>query len=120
MAQDNKPEKKMPRGFKSVGSFVDKPTAGLGKKAGAGGSGPGSSNVTMAQTQFYSPELTPESWLLPKSRQEVIKWCRIFFNLEPYIQRILTLHSRYPFSKFKLVCEDTKVLAFFEKHLFTP
>lgn len=44
----------------------------------------GAANVSMGPTFFYTPELTPDSWLLPKSRQEVIKWCRIFYNLEPY------------------------------------
>jgi len=34
----------------------------------------GAANVSMGPTFFYTPELTPESWLLPKSRQEVIKW----------------------------------------------
>jgi hypothetical protein len=46
----------------------------------------GQYSVTQAPSFFYSPELTTESWLLPKSRQEILKWARIFFNLEPYVQ----------------------------------
>jgi hypothetical protein len=75
----------------------------------------GGGSSMMSSSLFYTPELTPESWLLPKSRQEILKWCRIFFNLEPYIQSILNMHARYPFSRFKLTCEDTEVREFFEQ-----
>lgn len=44
-----------------------------------------SADVKQTSAFWYSPELTQESWLLPKSRQEILKWCRIFYNLEPYI-----------------------------------
>src|SRR5579863_7324785 len=69
-------------------------TASLDKTAG------GEYSTTQVQSFFYSPELTSDSWVLPKSRQEILKWIRIFFNLEPYIQQITMMHSLYPFSKF--------------------
>lgn len=75
----------------------------------------GEYQVTQTNSFFYSPELTSESWLLPKSRQEILKWCRIFFNLEPYIQRITMMHSMYPFSKFDLVVSDPSVKKFYEE-----
>ena len=56
----------------------------IGKEADLGKTGEFS--VTQTPSFFYSPELTTESWLLPKSRQEILKWARIFFNLEPYVQ----------------------------------
>jgi intein/homing endonuclease len=34
----------------------------------------GEYQVTQTNSFFYSPELTSESWLLPKSRQEILKW----------------------------------------------
>ena len=46
----------------------------------------GAYSVTSAPVMWYSPELTTESWLLPKSRQEILKWIRVFFNLDPYVQ----------------------------------
>jgi hypothetical protein len=98
-------------GIITVGSILNIPGAKqIQKTAGAltGGSS------TMASNMFYTPELTPESWLLPKSRQEILKWCRIFFNLESYVQSILTMHARYPFSRFKLVCESDEIREFFE------
>jgi len=70
-------------------------------------------SVSLTSAQFYTPELTPETWLLPKSRQEVLRWARIYFNLEPYIQSIIMFHSRYPFSKFKLIGEDKEIIEYF-------
>ena len=75
-------------------------------------------SVDTAQTFFYSPELTPESWLLPKSRIEVLKWVRIFFNLDPYIHEIINMHAQYPFSTFTLDCSDDKALKVFNKSMF--
>ncbi len=77
-----------------------------------------SSNVTQTNAMWYSPELTSESWLLPKSRQEILKWCRIFFNLEPYIQSILMMHAYYPFSKFDIVTPDKSVTEFYNEMAF--
>lgn len=75
----------------------------------------GEYQVTQTNSFFYSPELTSESWLLPKSRQEILKWCRIFYNLEPYVKRITNLHAAYPFSKFDLVVNDISVKKFYEE-----
>lgn len=84
-------------------------TASLDKTAG------GDYSVTQTQSFFYSPELTSDSWVLPKSRQEILKWIRIFFNLEPYIQQIIMMHSLYPFSKFDLIVNDASVKKFYEE-----
>ncbi len=75
----------------------------------------GSGNIDVRQSSsfFYSPELTTESWLLPKSRQEILKWARIFFNLEPYVQRITMMHADHPFSKFELNTSDKSVTQFY-------
>ncbi len=75
-------------------------------------------NVQQTSSFFYSPELTTESWLLPKSRQEILKWCRIFYNLEPYIQAITNLHAMYPFSKFTISTPDKTVTKFYEDMCF--
>jgi hypothetical protein len=78
----------------------------------------GSIDVQQASSFFYSPELTTESWLLPKSRQEILKWARIFFNLEPYVQSITMRHSLYPFSKFELNTPDKSVTQFYNDMAF--
>ncbi|MEM4460590.1 MAG: hypothetical protein QXY70_00445 [Nanopusillaceae archaeon] len=67
---------------------------------------------------WYSPELTTESWLLPKSRQEVLKWIRIFFNLEPFVQTAIIAHSQFPFSKFDIVTEDESITDFYREVCF--
>ena len=75
-------------------------------------------NMAINPAQFYSPELTPETWLLPKSRLEILKWCRIYFNLDPYIQSILTMHAQYPISTFRLQYKDKDTEDFFNRKLF--
>lgn len=75
--------------------------------------------TSQTPSNFYSPELTVESFLLPKSRQEILKWCRIFFNLEAYVQSILTMHADYPFSKFDIITEDPSVTAFYKDVAFS-
>jgi hypothetical protein len=90
-------------------------SVGLNKSASLDRTASSEYSVTMSQSFFYSPELTSDSWVLPKSRQEILKWIRIFFNLEPYIQQITMMHSLYPFSKFDLVVEDASVKKFYEE-----
>jgi len=82
------------------------------------GAGIGMGDVTQTPSFWYSPELTMESWLLPKSRQEILKWARLFFNLEPYIQSIILMHAYYPFSKFDLTTEDDSVTEFYKEQSF--
>jgi len=67
---------------------------------------------------WYSPELTTESWLLPKSRQEVLKWIRIFFNLEPFVQNAIIAHALFPFSKFDLVTKDESITKIYKDMVF--
>ncbi len=97
-------------GNSNIFSFGDQNTSGIYKTA--------TSNVQTAQSFFYSPELTTESWLLPKSRQEILKWARIFFNLEPYIYKIINMHAQYPFSKFELTTDDDSVTDFYKDMCF--
>jgi hypothetical protein len=85
-------------------------TASINKSASA--------NVMQSPTFFFSPESTPESWLLPKTRQELLKWIRIYFALEPELQSIITMHALYPFSKPLFICEDEKVKLFYERMCF--
>ena len=78
----------------------------------------GSANVGQTSAFWYSPELTSETWLLPKSRQEILKWCRIFFNLEPFIQSISMLKAYYAFSRFELTSVDENITDFYTEMSF--
>ena len=99
---------------------ISKTAAGSGSGSGLGGFVAGGAYPTSnSPSQFYSPELTVESFLLPKSRQEILKWCRIFFNLEAYIQSIITMHADYPFSKFDIITEDPSVTEFYKDVAFS-
>lgn len=100
-------------GIQSPGSGANAFSIGIDKSASL--TKEGEFQVSQTNSFFYSPELTSESWLLPKSRQEILKWCRIFFNLEPYVQRITMLHSMYPFSKFDIVVSDPTIKKFYEE-----
>lgn len=70
-----------------------------------------------AQTQFYSPRLTQDTWYLPRTRKMLLRWVKIFFQWDPYIYSILNLHARYPISDFQLVCETNKQKEFFDEVL---
>ena len=98
-------------GKKVNGSFsFDDFSSGIHKTA--------TTNVQTTSSFFYSPELTTESWLLPKTRQEILKWARIFFNLEPYVQQIIIMHSLYPFSKFEVNTDDESITEFYKDMSF--
>lgn len=101
-----------------TGSYTNGSMSGGSKIALGGLNKTANFSVTQAPTNFYSPELTTESWLLPKSRQEILKWVRIFFNLEPYIQKITMMHSRYPFSKFEITTPDKSITDFYTDMTF--
>lgn len=102
-------------GIQDPNSGANAFSVGLGKTASLDKNASSEFSVTQSQSFFYSPELTSDSWVLPKSRQEILKWIRIFFNLEPYIQQITMLHAYYPFSKFDLVVADPTVKKFYEE-----
>jgi hypothetical protein len=78
----------------------------------------GNFGVSQTSSFFYSPELTTESWLLPKSRQETCRWARVFYNLNPIVHSVINMHSKYPFSKFEIVCGDPTVKQFYEQMAF--
>jgi len=75
-------------------------------------------NITWVPTFWYSPELTTESWLLPKSRQEILKWVRVFYNLEPYVRSVIDMHAEFPFSRFSLIVEDSSIRDFYEEQCY--
>jgi len=101
--------------FKGMNIFGNDRKKAIKKHAAGVG---GSANVSQVPAFWYSPELTPESWLLPKSRQEILKWIRIFYNLEPYVRNAIDTHSLFPFSKFDIVTEDDSVTEFYKEMAF--
>src|SRR5579863_5498839 len=117
MAKSNKI--KIPKGLPvgSAGSSQQLWSVG-GANPGTGISKTANFQSTQVPSFFYSPELTTESWVLPKSRQEILKWCRIFFNLEPLIQAGVKMHATYPFSKFDIVTPDPSVTEFYKEMAF--
>ena len=84
-------------------------TAGLSKQAYF--------DSTTQPTFWYSPELTPDAWLLPKSRVETLRFCQIYYNLDPYIHSILNMHAQYGFSPFTLQYKDPNITELFNKLL---
>src|SRR5271165_2558828 len=105
-----------------IGEGISGSTSSSGMDAGLTkiGSLAKTANFGVSQTSsfFYSPELTTESWLLPKSRQETCRWARVFYNLNPIVHSVINMHSKYPFSKFELVCGDPSVKQFYEQMAF--
>lgn len=87
---------------------------GMTRKASFG-AGP---DTIQQPTFWYSPEMQPDSWLLPKSRVETLRYCQIYYNLNPYIHSILNMHAQYGFSKFFLQYKDQDITELFNKLLF--
>ena len=77
-----------------------------------------SNQIDFLSSTWYSPELTPDMWQMPKSRQEVLRWVRLFFALDPYIYPITMMHALYPFSNFEIVAEDEAVTKFYRQVAF--
>ena len=69
-------------------------------------------------TFWYSPDMTPDAWLLPKSEIEALRFYKIYYNLDPYIHSIINMHAQYGFSKFFLQYKDPSIAALFNKLLF--
>lgn len=75
-------------------------------------------DTTSQPTFWYSPEMQPDSYLLPKTRAETLRFCQIYYNLDPYIHSILNMHAQYGFSKFYLQYKDPNITTLFNKLLF--
>ena len=75
-------------------------------------------DTTSQPTFWYSPEMQPDSYLLPKTRAETLRFCQIYYNLDPYIHSILNMHAQYGFSKFYLQYKDPDITTLFNKLLF--
>jgi hypothetical protein len=71
------------------------------------------SMISFNSTEWYSPEMTPDMWLLPKSRMETLRWIRLTYMTDPYIFSIINMLARFPFSKFTLSSEDEKITDFY-------
>lgn len=83
-----------------------------------GGQGGGNFGMDFANSMWYSPELMPDIWAMPKSRMEILKWVRFFYNTDPYIYAITNMHAQYPFSMFDIVSSDERVTEFYKKASF--
>lgn len=83
-----------------------------------GGATMGNFGTDFANSMWYSPELMPDIWAMPKSRQEINKWVRFFYNTDPYIYAITNMHAQYPFSMFDIISSDDRITEFYNKVAF--
>jgi len=79
--------------------------------------GAASTSVIRTQPKIYSPIYNMSNLNFPRDLRTVNAWCRNYYATNPYIRSGVNLHAAYTTSKFKLVCEDKKILAFFEDML---
>lgn len=77
----------------------------------------GAVTTDFVDTQFYSPRLTPDTWWLPRTRKMLLRWAKIFYDWDPYVNSILRMHARYPISEFNFITDDMKQKEFFENVL---
>jgi hypothetical protein len=96
-------------GSKDVGSIVVRAAEKneINKTASSG-------DIESAQTQFFSPRLTQDTWFLPRSRKMLLKWVKIYADADPSISSVLRMHARYPISEFDIVTNNDKQKELFE------
>lgn len=73
----------------------------------------------IVNSMWYSPELMPDIWQMPKSKNELLKWCRFFYNTDPYVQAITNMHALFPFSNFQAIASNEKITEYYKKVAFT-
>ncbi len=109
------------------GSGIDSGLSFQGSRAHAMGMAPGikaaldvqgSANVTTLTPFMHTPGNAQDAYNLPKSYVEQIRWSRLMFNLNPYINAITNLKAFYPYSKFKLTTPEPWVTQFYESVAF--
>lgn len=76
----------------------------------------GVSNI-MANPMWFSPLHTPQNWQVASKRREIYQWCRFFYENEPKVAAAIDFYSRFPMNGFDLVCEDHKILNWFDHHV---
>jgi len=79
--------------------------------------GAASASVIRTQPKTYSPQYLDSSLNLPRDQRTQNAWNRNYFTTNPIVRSAITLHASYTTGKFKLVCKDKKILAFFEDML---
>lgn len=66
----------------------------------------------------YRPELILDSFNLPKSHQEILKFARIYFNTDPIVQDVITENATLAMPTFDLVTSDAKIGSFYNEMAF--
>lgn len=83
--------------------------------SGASGGYRGAGDSIKQGPEIYSPLLLNSNLNLPRDKHTINAWCRTYFDLNPFVQNAITLHSTYPISKLNITCPDKKVENFFNE-----
>jgi hypothetical protein len=76
-------------------------------------------DVATLQPFFHTPGNAQDSYQLPKSYVEQIRWSRLLYNLNAYIGAITDLKAYYAYSKFKIVTPEPFVTEFYNQVAFS-
>lgn len=83
-------------------------TVSSGSNGYSGGGG------TVRQSpDIYTPMLTNSNLSLPRDRNTMNSWSRIFFALNGIVQNAISLHATYPISKLSIKCKQKAHEKFF-------
>lgn len=66
----------------------------------------------------YRPELILDSYQMPRSRQEILRWARIYFNTEPLVQNIVEENALEAIPPFTLSTSSDKITTFYNEMAF--
>lgn len=68
--------------------------------------------------RVYEPDNLARDYNLPRSRQEILRWVRIYFNTESTVNSIVSENARKSVPEFKIVCPDRKLRKFYNDVAF--
>lgn len=75
--------------------------------------------VTTTQgASYYHPLYEPTNLQLPTKLREINQWARYFYRSDSLVHNAISLHSEFPITGFRNICEDGAVQTFFDNLAF--
>lgn len=74
--------------------------------------------VTTQSASYYHPLYEPVNLQLPTKLREINQWARYFRRTDPLVHNALSLHSEFPVTGFRNLCDDSSIQKFYDKLSF--
>ncbi|MFW9872491.1 MAG: hypothetical protein ACFFG0_05255 [Candidatus Thorarchaeota archaeon] len=74
--------------------------------------------VTTQSASYYHPLYEPINLQLPTKLREINQWARYFRRTDPLVNNALSLHSEFPVTGFRNLCDDPSIQKFYDNLAF--